>query len=767
MSVTISGSGFNASSSVTVAGHPHAATFVDSGHLQVVLLGADLALAGSLAVSVSNPQPGGGSSRALPFAVLYVPGTNGGVNYTAARDAHIGGEGCCTTLADFNEDGIPDVATVHFTWDLDNPLPRDELHVEYGDGNGSFRTSQVFTTGSGPIGLVAGDFNHDGHIDLISANTPIIGVSGPSTLSVFLGDGKGNFSRRDIDLTFVPFGLVAADFNHDGNLDLAVAGSNQTFLFLGNGDGTFHAGVTLNLAGYMSVGDFNEDGKLDLVTNAGGGSIYFGNGDGTFSAPQSLGAGTPENVVAADLDGDGHVDLVLPVPNFPSQTLCIAWGTGNGTFAQQTISMPNATDISVAVADMDLNGLKDIVFAATGILYQASARTFTLDPSVIDFGVNIAIADLNNDGMPDVVGYEQGNIRAYLGRGPKGVLHSHITPFPNNPKAVAAGDFNGDGKLDVAVATGSSVTVMTGDGTGNFSQGATFGNFPNSIWGIAAANFSGGKTPYIAVGAADLVIYQGDGQGNFTPFYTVSNVAPGSSGAVGKIVVQDINGDGNLDLVLAGAGPNVVVLLGDGAGHFSMTSQIALPVTSAAVGDFNGDGIADLALAEWSGGLNVIWSYLGDGKGNFAGGTSASGGLYPLDIDSADFNHDGHPGVAVADFLYPSLLTMPTTSLVLFGDGHGGFPSNFVLNAGNQSNKVAAVDVNADGWADIVLLNDGSNDFDVFLNDQKGSFSVPYAFGVGITPASFLMADVDGDGSPDLITVTFTGIEVTLNRTTK
>jgi FG-GAP-like repeat len=652
-------------------------------------------------------------------------------------------------------------------FDIDNPSPRDELHVEYGDGNGSFRTNQVFKTGSGPIALIAGDFNHDGHVDLVSANTPIIGVSGPSTLSVFLGDGKGNFSRTDIDLTFEPFGLIAADFNKDGNLDLAVAGSNQTFLFLGNGDGTFRSGVTLNLAGYMSVGDFNEDGNVDLVTNAGGASIYFGEGDGTFSPPQPLSAGTPQNVIAADLDGDGHLDLVLPVANFPSATLCIAWGDGTGKFTQQSVPMPNPADITIAVADMDLDGRKDIVFAASGILYQTASRTFTLDGTVTDFGVFITIDDLNDDGMPDVIGYEDGNVRAYLGRGPNGLLHRQVTPLTLMGKAVAAGDFNGDGKLDIAVATASAVTILIGDGTGAFSQGVTFGNFSDKIWGIAAANFAGDTTPYIAVGADDLVIYQGDGKGNFTEFFTVQQVAPGDSGAVGKIVVKDMNGDGKLDLVLAGAGPNVVVLLGDGAGHFALASQIGLPVTSATVGDFNEDGEPDLALSQLTTNAGLIWPYLGDGAGNFTAGTSVPGGSSPLYIDTADFDHDGHLDIVIADFLYGSLLTMPTTSLVLFGDGHGNFPRNLVLNAGNQTNQAAAVDVNADGWADIVLMNDGSDDFDVFLNDQTGTFQVPYSFGVGVSPSSFQIADVDGDGRPDLITVTFNGVEVVLNRTTK
>ena len=162
-----------------------------------------------------------------------------------------------------------------------------------------------------------------------------------------------------------------------------------------------------------------------------------------------------------------------------------------------------------------------------------------------------------------------------------------------------------------------------------------------------------------------------------------------------------------------------------------------------------------------------MWPYLGDGTGNFVPGTAVPGGTSPLDVDTADFDHDGHLDVAIADFLFGSLLTMPTTSLVLFGDGHGDFPGNLVLNAGNQTNKVAAVDVNADDWADIVLMNNGSDDFDVFLNDKTGSFQAPYAFGVGISPATFQIADVDGDGRPDLITVTTAGIEVTLNRTTK
>ena len=764
LNVTLNGSGFNPDSLVLVGGKTRSTTFVDSGHLQISLSKSDLAAPASLSMAVMNPVPGGGTTTSLSFSVLFIPGLNSPVNFTAARDAHIGGQGCCTTIADFNEDGIPDVATVHFTFDIFNPTPRDELHVEYGDGDGSFRTARVFNTGSGPIAMVSGDFNNDGHVDLISANTPIIGVSGPSTLSVFLGDGKGNFTRKDIDLAFPPFGLIAADFNKDGKLDLAVAGSTQTFVFLGNGDGTFRAGVTLDLAGNMSVGDLNEDGNIDLVTNAGGGSIYFGKGDGTFSAPQSISAGTPQNVVTADLDGDGHLDLVLPIPNFPNATVCIAWGDGTGNFIQQIISVPSTSDSTIAVADMDLDDRKDVVYSASGILYQTSPRNFTLDPTITDFGGDIAIGDVNKDGMPDVVGYRQANVRAYLGRGPGGMFHSQVTPF-QNAKAVAAGDFNGDGILDLAVSTDGSVTILIGDGTGKFSPGITFGSFGSKIWGIAAGNFAGDGTPFIAVGADNLVIYQGEGKGNFAQFSTVTGVAPGDSGAVGKIVVRDVNGDGKLDLVLAGASPNVVVALGDGTGHFTAAPFFSVSATSAAVGDFNEDGKMDLALTTYTPTASLLWPYFGDGSGNFVSGTSVPSGSSAIDIDTADFDHDGHTDVVAADFLFNYLYTMPTTSLVLYGDGRGNFPRNLVLNAGNQSNKTSAVDVNGDGWTDIVLMNDGSFDVDVFMNDKSGSFQAPYGFAVGTAPATFQVADVDGDGRLDLIVLTSVGVEVILNRT--
>jgi hypothetical protein len=774
LQLTVTGAGFNSLSSAAVAGNSLATTFVDDSHLQVQLPASDLGSPGSLAITVTNPSPGGGTSAALQFPVLSLPGGLAGANFTAAHDATIGGQGCCTIIADFNEDGIPDVATVHATYDPANPTPRDEMYVQFGDGKGNFRSRVVLKTDSGPQGLIAGDVNHDGHVDLITVNS--------GNISVFMGDGKGNFTRSDQPLPLVPgtlaFNITGGDFNNDGNLDLAFGWVSAphvgaTRILLGNGDGTFRTTDTgLEFPGVngAATGDFNGDGKLDLVTcisTMGGCYLFPGNGDGTFASPQTLAANLWGPIVAVDLDGDGHLDIVS-APSDHGPSIDVLWGDGKGNFNLQAVPVP-AWDYNIAVGDIDGDGRKDIVLGSSGILYQTALRAFTFDGSVNDFGISPAVADLNKDGFDDVIGYRQGNVRSYLSQGSKGILHSHIINL-NDAKAVAVGDFNGDKKLDIAAATSSNVTILTGDGTGQFAAGTPFGNFLGKIWGIAEGDFTGDGIPDLAVGADDIVIYQGDGKGNFTEFSRVSQVTLGSSGAIGTLLATDLNGDGKLDLVAAaGSTPNVTVMFGDGAGHFSIASQIALGSFSlgAASGDFNEDGHPDLAITDYGSNANLARLYLGDGTGKFTAGTLAGAGPGPYSIAAADFDQDGHVDLVIADFNFNTLLTMPETSMVLFGDGKGNFPRSMVLTTGSQPNGVAAADVDGDGWPDIVLMNGGNDDFYVYINDRKGSFLAPYGFGVGVGPMNFVMGDVDGDGQPDVISVIQNGIEVTLNRTVR
>jgi hypothetical protein len=775
LQVTVAGSGFNSLSSSAVGGTGLSTTFVDSGHLQVQLPAADLGSPASLAITVTNPTPGGGTSAAVAFTVESLPGGLAGPNFTAAHDATIGGEGCCTTVADFNEDGIPDVATAHFTYDIFNPTPRDEMYVQFGDGHGNFRSRVVLKTGSGPVALVPGDFNHDGHTDLVTANSPIEGVTAPPSISIFLGDGKGNFTRSDETLTLTPVSITSGDFNKDGKLDLAIGvvpstSGATTMILLGNGDGTFKTGATLPAPGgtNVAVGDFNEDGSLDLFTcdiTTSKSYLYVGKGDGTFAAAKILPIPISGPFAVADLDGDGHLDIVAAPSNPSINAIDALWGDGKGNFTVQAITAP--WDFGIALGDIDGDGKTDVVLSSKGILYQTALRTFTFDGSVNDFGGDAIVADLNKDGFGDVIGYSDANIRTYLSQGAQGIVHSHITTFSNG-KVVAAGDFNGDKKLDIAAATASDVTILTGDGTGEFVAGTPFGNFQGKIWGIAEGDFNGDGIPDLAVGADDIVIYQGDGKGNFTEVSRVPQVTLGSSGAIGTLLATDLNGDGKLDLVAAAdSTPNITVMFGDGTGHFSIASQIALGGFSlgAASGDFNEDGHADLAITDYGSNANLARMYLGDATGKFAAGTPAGGGSGPYSIAAADFDKDGHIDLVIADFNFGTLMTMPETSIVLFGDGKGNFPRSMVLTSGSQSNGVAVADIDGDGWPDIVMMNAGNDDFYVYINDRKGSFLAPYGFGVGAAPMNFVMGDVDGDGRPDVISMIQNGIEFTLNRT--
>ncbi len=268
--------------------------------------------------------------------------------------------------------------------------------------------------------------------------------------------------------------------------------------------------------------------------------------------------------------------------------------------------------------------------------------------------------------------------------------------------SVAVGDFNGDGKQDLAVANDSSsdVSILLGNGAGSFS---------------AATNFAVGDDP-------------------------------------NTVVVGDFNGDGKQDLALANyLSNNVSILLGDGAGNFSGPTNFAVGVgpPSVAVGDFNSDGKQDLAVAyvgsypERNGGVSIL---LGDGAGDFSAPTNFTVGDYADSVVVGDFNGDGKQDLAVANSNYYS----PGTVSILLGDGTGNFsaPTNFTVDEGPFS--VAVGDFNGDGNQDLAVTNFYSNNVSILLGDGAGNFSAFTNFNVGYEPDSVAVGDFNGDGKQDL-----------------
>ena len=267
---------------------------------------------------------------------------------------------------------------------------------------------------------------------------------------------------------------------------------------------------------------------------------------------------------------------------------------------------------------------------------------------------SVAVGDFNGDGKPDlVVANYGGSVSVLLGNGDGTFQAAANYAAGSAPYFVAVGDFNGDGKLDLAVANYviggvGTVSVLLGNGDGTFKAAVNYatGSGTGPYW-VGVGDFNGDGHPDLAVAAVSgLSVLLGNGDGTFK---TAGNYAAGN--APYSVVVGDFNGDGNTDLVVANISANpgtVSVLLGKGDGTFQAPVKYTVGNTprSVAVGDFNGDGKADLAVANLWDGVSVL---LGNGDGTFQAAVNYAAGAGPFSVAVGDFNGDGKPDLAVAN----------------------------------------------------------------------------------------------------------------------
>jgi hypothetical protein len=333
------------------------------------------------------------------------------------------------------------------------------------------------------------------------------------------------------------------------------------------------------------------------------------------------------------------------------------------------------------------------------------------------------------------------------------------------PRAVATGDFNRDGKLDVAVANcstnddsclyGGTISILLGDGAGNFDLASSPAT-PSGLDSICAGDFNGdGKLDLAAANFSfnTLSILLGDGNGNFSLISTpVTGYGPYS------IATGDFNGDGKLDLAVTNGDLNVSILLGSGTGNFVLTSS---PHTggaplSVAVGDFNADGKLDLVVAnEYS---NNVYILLGDGAGNFALASSPATGVQPSSVAVGDFNGDGKLDLATANHCGddPGCHSPLTGTLsILAGDGTGNFSLVSSPKTGTYPAALAVGDFNGDGKLDLAVANVWDDSVSILLGDGAGNFSTLSATASGYRPVAVAAGDFNGDGRLDFVTAGF------------
>jgi hypothetical protein len=609
------------------------------------------------------------------------------------------------SAADVNGDGVLDI--VADTTDPTTQQPATAVFL--GNGDGTFKPGVYYD--------IQGDFtvddvNGDGKPDIVvCAISGSVATGITSAITTLIGKGDGTFTPSATSAAGIGCssgGMLTADFNGDGKKDVLV----HATVLLGNGDGTFTVGSALPVntglffdeLSNAAVGDVNNDGKLDLVfSQPGDVAVFYGNGDGTFTVgPRYAALPDLQQVSLTDIDGDGNLDIVL--------------GTSTG-------GIYSAGGVDNPFLYQVLMGRGDGSFVDS-VVYNNGDGEFT------SAGPQIATADFNGDGKPDALVFTPANGGSVLtsslsvlpGDG-TGKLGTPITsPLTISPTMLVTASINGDGKADVVLAglipnVSPEVAVLINQGNGTFAAEQDYA-LPSPVVSLVTGDFNGDGITDVAVGV-------NPGAGNTGPsgVYVLLGQANGTFSAPVKIdaslnptglTAGDINGDGKTDLIVADQGniysPQVNgalhVYLGNANGSF--TSAVA-PTTSAsnysvaALGDLNADGKLDLIVAgtvagasAGSGPLNVF-TLLGNGDGTFQAAVASVPAGQDESVTAialADFNKDGHLDVAIGN--------ATDYTEVWLGNGDGTF-NNSVLGLGQQPLALAAVDLNGDGFPELLV----------------------------------------------------------------
>jgi hypothetical protein len=517
----------------------------------------------------------------------------------------------------------------------------------------------------------------------------------------------------------------AADFNGDGKLDLALAESNVAVL-LGNGDGTFGPATEYpgDNARFVVAGDWNADGKLDLASIGQFDdklSILQGNGDGTFQTPAKIDelGGIGASIVSVDLNGDGHPDLAVGTqpggfgPN-ASGTISVLLNKGDGTFQPHR----------------DFGGM------AAG---------------------SLAAGDFNGDGVPDMAvpnpDFNTVNIVLSDGRGALGSIFDLLSP-PVYPIEVVPADFDGDGKLDLSMGLQGSgaVAVALGKGDGTFGH-PIVDDAPGAAPRIAAGDFNGDGildlAGFVLSVLNNVQILIGKGDGTFQPrsAFPVAN-------SPGEILAGDFNADGKLDLAVIGFG--VDILLGNGDGTFQPPIVFPSLISNAAlVADFNADQKPDLATV--SGNSQDLTIFLGNGDGTFRPGVDYATGISPVAFATSDFNGDGKPDLTTANAGSDSIS-------VFLGNGNGTFAPKVDFATVQGPRSVAVGDFDGDGNSDLIVTGNGVS---VLFGHGNGSFASHEDYFASLATGPAVSSDFDGDRRPDVAVVNQSAVSISLflNRT--
>lgn len=663
-----------------------------------------------------------------------------------------------------------------------------------------FGTWTGYEVGAQPIAVVSADLDGDGAPDVAYARQS----SGHNTMVVQLNAGDGSM-RRATGYRATPRSndIAAGDLDGDGDQDIVVVSEGVSItntvidLYLNDGTGRF-AHITASGghgAQRVVLADLDDDADLDLaVTSAFSQqtvSVLLGRGDGTFRREQLVVVGTDTTGIdAADLDGDGLLDLAVGWndTNIASYVaLLVNRGSGSFTVAKNVALPVNVGSPVVAAGDFNADGRADIAAAGTGsgahfVLRNRGGLSFTSTTYAAGFtSTNLLAADVDGDGMTDLlsatVGTSNTGTVSYLRNQGRGVLAPPVSVDAGaQPWDVAVGDFDGDGRLDLAVANNGSGTggIHPQRPDGSFADRPVYPAVPGELpLDTASADFDGDGLPDMAVsqiditsGGADVVaILHNDGSGAMRLNQTLPT---GTDSHAKSLYASDLNGDGYPDLLWTPeqftTGPySLVVALNDGDGSFgalqtyTLTSNGTGHVTTA---DLDGDGDQDAIVANNRGpsGVRVL---LNRGDGTFRPDYAVAMGDFQEMAIGVDLDGDGVVDIAAVE---PQVDGSSQALMVVRGRGGATFGRPTTYTVGNGPREIAAGDLDGDGDLDLVTANQGGDAISnfslesttVLLNGRDGTFG-----SISTLPTeqayryfdqfAVALGDIDGDGALDIV----------------
>jgi len=627
---------------------------------------------------------------------------------------------------DLNGDGAPDLAVSN---DYDY-----NIGLFLGNGDGSFQSMTTTGVGHRPGAVAVRDLDGDGSPDLV--------VGGYEAISVLLNNGDATFQQLPVMATGVSTGvLTMGDLDGDNHLDLVTVSIDGVFIYFGTGDGTFVPGGSYQAPIYprnAAIGDLDGDGQPDLAVASSGDelseidgavSVLLNAGDRTFSPGQSYPADAGlQWLTAGDLDLDGDLDLVMA--NDWNHEMAILEGNGNGHFEEA------------------------VVFSVGSCM-------------------NVAVVDSNGDSDGDIVTSGTRSFSVFLGSG-GGFLHHAPNVLRDCPcRDAAIADLDGDGAPELIAANGTmnSVSVLPGMGDGTFG-GAVEYPAGETVNGIEVADLNADGAPDIVTAnssSEDVSVLLGAGDGSFAAAQHYSTVDMAMDLAVG-----DLDGDEVPDLAVANIGPwpvnaagFVTILKGAGDGSFEAMDYLGVStgLASIALEDLDGDGDLDIVAVclNGEGAAGKLFVFIADGGGAYQSAVPYECSETARDLGIGDFNEDGIPDLAVAA---PNRDEGRAVD-IFHGIGDGTFQWMETMEV-SVAQAVCAADLNGDGYDDLALAGGWiSEHVTVLLGSGDGSFSSDgLRYGVGDYPWAVEPGDLDGDGVTDLVTANrYGGVSVLCNLT--